>query len=98
VVEGRSVRIAGPSAECRAMVDSRIASCTVSDEWFAAPDRLRDEVLEPLVLFVLAHHDRTPLHASAFIAGDVAILTSGSSGAGKSSLALAADCAGWPVL
>ena len=98
VVEGRSVRIAGPSAEGRAVVDSRTATCAVSHDWFAAPDRLRDEVLEPLVLFVLAHHDRTPLHASAFVAGDIAILTGGPSGAGKSSLALAADRAGWPVL
>lgn len=98
VVEGRSVRLTGPSAEGRALVEDRTARCAVSIEYFAAPDRLRDEVLEPLVLFVLAHHDRTPLHASAFVAGDLAILTSGPSGAGKSSLALAADRAGWPVL
>lgn len=98
VVEGRSVRLTGPGAEGRAVVDARTASCAVSGGWFAAPERLRDEVLEPLVLFVLAHHDRTPLHASAFIAGGVAILASGPSGAGKSSLALAADRAGWPVL
>ena len=98
LVEGRGVRVTGPGAEGRARVDARAGRCEVSDAWFAAPDRLRDEVLEPLVLFVLAHHDRTPIHASAFIAGDVAILTSGSSGAGKSSLALAADRAGWPVL
>ncbi len=98
VVAGRGVRITGSSAEGRALVDARSIVCAVSDAWFAAPDRLRDEVLEPLVLFVLAHHDRTPLHASAFVAGDVAILASGPSGAGKSSLALTADRAGWPVV
>ncbi|HYD25708.1 MAG TPA: hypothetical protein VEB68_13030 [Croceibacterium sp.] len=97
-VDGHEVIVTGAGADGRASARTMLACCAVSDDFLAAPDRLRGEVLEPLVLFVLAHHDRTPLHASGLIAGDLAILTSGPSGAGKSSLALAADRFGWRVL
>lgn len=98
VVDGRKVEIAGQGAEGWGSVDTRLARCTVSDAYLADPHRLLEDVLEPLLLFMLAHFDRTPIHAAGFVADDLAILVSGPSGAGKSSLAFAADAAGWQVL
>ncbi|MXO58902.1 hypothetical protein GRI89_05030 [Altererythrobacter salegens] len=48
-------------------------------------------MLEPLALFLVSHNRRIPIHASAIRAGETAILFAERSGAGKSSLALAAD-------
>ena len=56
------------------------------------------EAVHTIVLFLVAHAGRTPLHASAIIIGDRAIVLAGRSRAGKSSLALAADRAGLPLL
>jgi hypothetical protein len=59
---------------------------------------LRERVLDPLILFILARNGRTPIHASGFMIEDMALLLAGPSGAGKSCLALAADRAGHRVL
>src|SRR5437868_353296 len=56
------------------------------------------EAIHTVVLFLVAHAGRTPVHASAVVIGDTAIVLAGSSRSGKSSLALAADRAGLPVL
>lgn len=82
----------------RAEIGQGFAECTVSIEYLADPVALRDEVLEPLVLILLTQRDRTPLHASAFVADGVAILLAGRTGMGKSCLARAADAAGFQVL
>jgi hypothetical protein len=56
------------------------------------------EQMNTVTLFLLAHAGRTPVHASAVMFGDTAIVFAGPSGSGKSSLALAANRAGLPVL
>ncbi|HEY2446891.1 MAG TPA: hypothetical protein VGI20_14240 [Rhizomicrobium sp.] len=56
------------------------------------------EAINTIVLFLVAHAGRTPIHASAVMIGDRAIVLAGRSGSGKSSLAQAADRAGLPVL
>lgn len=63
-----------------------------------SPDHLVRELFQTLVLFLVAHAGRIPLHASAILMGDIALVMAGPSGSGKSSLALAADRAGLAVL
>jgi hypothetical protein len=60
-------------------------------------DSVRDAI-DTVLLFLVAHAGRIPVHASAVMFGDTAIVLAGRSGAGKSSLALAANRAGYPVL
>jgi len=57
-----------------------------------------DEAVKTAALFLVAQAGRTPVHASAVIVGDRAIVLAGRSGAGKSALAMAANRAGLPVL
>lgn len=78
--------------------NSGLANCRVPMRYLGSPDLLRSEILEPLVLYLLGRNDRAPVHASCFVAGDLAVLLSGPSGSGKSCLALAADAAGFAVL
>lgn len=98
VVHGSQLALTGEGVRGGARADLRRAWCAVSHDFLQAPDRLRAEVLDPLVLFLVTRHGRTPLHAAAIRSGDLAILLMGSSGAGKSTLALTADRAGWTVL
>jgi hypothetical protein len=56
------------------------------------------DVTDTLLLFLLARSGRTPVHASAFMDGGVAVLLAGASGSGKSTLALAAATRGFPIL
>jgi hypothetical protein len=56
------------------------------------------EAINTVVLFLVAHAGRIPVHASAFMLGDTAIVLAGRSGSGKSSLAHAANRKGLPVL
>ena len=56
------------------------------------------EAINTVVLFLVAHAGRTPVHASAFMRRDMAVVLAGRSGAGKSTLALAALKAGFPIL
>src|SRR6185503_14339932 len=66
---------------------------------YPAPDHpLLAEMIETGALFLAAQAGRTPLHASAIMLGDVALVLAGPSGMGKSTLALAAAQAGLPVL
>jgi hypothetical protein len=62
------------------------------------PDTQAAEMLTSLILFLVAQAGRTPLHASAVMLGETAIVLAGRSGSGKSALALAADRAGFPIL
>jgi hypothetical protein len=57
-----------------------------------------EEAVRTIALFLVAHADRTPVHASAIMIGHTAIVLAGKSGSGKSSLALAANRAGLPIL
>jgi hypothetical protein len=56
------------------------------------------EAVNTIVLFLVAHAGRIPLHASAVMLGDTAVTFAGPSGSGKSTLVLAANRAGLPVL
>jgi hypothetical protein len=100
VIEADSARLTlrGSGAAGYADVASGFASCAVSAAYLQHPRSLRDNVLEPLVLMLLTRRDRTPVHASAFIVDDLAILLAGRTGSGKSCLARAADAAGLQVL
>lgn len=97
-VNGMQLALTGKGARGSACADLGEAWCAASSAYLAAPERLRADVLEPLVLFLATRRGRVPLHAAAIKRGDLAILLMGPSGAGKSSLALAADRAGWTVL
>lgn len=97
-VDGPDVTIRGPGVVAHADLAEGAATCTVSSEYLLDPDALRQEVLKPLVLMLITRHDRTPLHASAFIVDGTAVLMAGRSGAGKSCLARAADALGFQVL
>jgi hypothetical protein len=95
---GPVMEIAGPGVRASADPHRRLASCLVSGDYLADPQRLRGDVLEPLMLTLVTAQDRAPLHASGFIAGDLAIILAGRSGSGKSCLARAADTAGFQLL
>lgn len=97
-IAGATMDIRGPGVAARARLDRRTAVCSISREYLAAPDRLRNEVLEPLVLMLVTLQDRAPIHASGFVVDGLAVLLAGRSGAGKSCLARAADAAGLQLL
>jgi len=97
-VAGRRLALRGPGLCGGACADRGVAWCRLSADWQHDPERLRAEALDPLVLFLVARHGRTPIHAAAIERGGLAIVLAGPSGAGKSTLALAADRAGWDVL
>jgi hypothetical protein len=56
------------------------------------------DLINTMVLFLMGHAGRVPLHASAVMLDGTAIVFAGASGAGKSTLALAASRAGLPLL
>lgn len=97
-VAGPVVVIRGPGVSAQAELEQGVAYCAVSSAYLDEPSALRQEVLEPLVLMLLTRRDRTPLHASGFVADGLAVLLAGPSGMGKSCLARAADLAGLQVL
>lgn len=97
-IEDKVMRLRGGGVDGTADPVSGQAMCRVPIRYLASPDVLRCEILEPLVLYLLGRNDRAPVHASCFVAGDLAVLLSGPSGSGKSCLALAAHAAGFPVL
>jgi len=93
-----TIELSGPGVAAWADPMAGVARCEVSADYLAAPRLLREDVLDPLVLSLLAWHNRTPLHAAGFVAGRVAVLLAGRSGSGKSCLAKAADDAGYQLL
>lgn len=95
--EGPRLVLAGPGIGGVADVRSGRARCEASRA-FAQSGRLIEDAIEPLLLFLIGHADRTPVHAAAFLLGDMAVLLAGPSGTGKSCLAHAALRAGLPVL
>src|SRR5690606_32554444 len=63
-----------------------------------APGRLAAEAVDTLVLFLLSRLGRVPVHASGVLIGETAVVLAGRSGAGESTLALAAAREGLRVL
>ena len=96
--DGRRLRICGEKVDASADAETGLARCAIDPALLEEGQTLRDEVIEPLLLFLLTRHGRAPLHAAGFLADDVAVLLLGPSGAGKSCLALAARAAGYELL
>lgn len=96
-VEGSCLQLRGKGAEGMADAATLKARATVAR---ALVDDLArfTEVIDTLLLFLLARDGRTPVHASGFILGELAILLAGPSGSGKSALALAAAKRGLAIL
>lgn len=92
------LRIVAEGVDASADAETGVARCCVHPAFLERQQALRDEVLEPLLLFLLTRRGRTPLHAAGFLADDLAVLLLGPSGAGKSCLALAARAAGYELL
>jgi hypothetical protein len=97
-VDGRRLRLSGAGAEGEANADERSAWCSVPPAFIADPQALRSELLDPILLFLLTRDGLVPVHAAAFLLGPTAVLLTGPSGIGKSTLALAALRAGLSVL
>lgn len=97
VVEGSRLTLSGAGAIGTADAVSGRASATITSA-LASDVTNFAEVIDTLLLFILARRGRTPVHASAFMIGDLAVALAGSSGSGKSTLALAAASRGLPVL
>ncbi len=94
----RMLRLSGEGVGAWSNSADGTAFCTISEHYLHNEETLRQEVLDPLVLFLLARNDRAPVHASGFLADGLAVILAGPSGVGKSCLALAADAAGFPTL
>ena len=97
-VEGSRLSIAGDGFDGWANCETGEGRARVPPRMADDPRALAAELIDPLLLFLATRRDRTPVHAAAFMVGDTAILLSGPSGSGKSSLALAASRRGLPLL
>ena len=97
-VEGSRLTLAGGGVEGTADARTGCGCCTVPPRLLEDAAALTAEVVDPILLFLLARMGRPPLHSAGIILGDTAILLAGPSGAGKSTLALAAAAQGLAVL
>lgn len=96
-VEGSRLSLSGGGVDGTADSRTGKASATVPRS-VALDASVLAEVTDTLLLFLLARRGRTPVHASAFMIGDVAVVLAGPSGSGKSMLALAAAERGLALL
>ena len=96
-VEGSRLRVSGRGISGSADAAARKAAAVVPLEIVNDPASFAD-LLDTLLLFMLTRNGRTPVHASAFMLGDRAIVFAGRSGSGKSTLALAAAKRGHAIL
>ena len=97
-VQGRHLRMTGAGVEGRADARASTAFCLIPRGLAAQPARLAGEVIDTLLLFLLARSGRTPLHAAGVMCGSTAVLLAGPSGSGKSTLSLAAMARGLQIL
>ena len=96
-VKGSCLTVEGEGILGRADARAGAADCSLSRA-YGADRRALAEIGETLLLFLLTRLGRTPIHASAVMIGETAVLLAGESGSGKSSLALAAQRQGLEVL
>lgn len=94
-VEGPNLAIRRKGIVVEADGRARTGSCIFPCD--ADSDDVTD-LINAMVLFLVGHAGRVPLHASAVMLDGTAIVFAGASGAGKSTLALAASQAGLPLL
>jgi hypothetical protein len=97
-VEGSRLTLAGPGIQGNADARTGQGRCTVPARLLDDAAALAAEVLDPILLFLLARMGRPPLHAAGIMLGDTALLLAGPSGSGKSTLALTAAAQGMSVL
>lgn len=95
-ITGRRLEVVDGGTAIKADGESGRGSCVfhpaaVNSEPFA-------NAIDTIVLFLVAQAGRIPLHASAIIVHERALILAGRSGSGKSALAMAADRAGLPIL
>jgi hypothetical protein len=95
-IRGKQLRIASADFTIEADGERGRANCAFGID--AIGTELFREMVQMAALFLAAQKDRTPVHASAIMIGDHAVVLAGRSGSGKSTLALAADMMGLPVL
>jgi hypothetical protein len=98
-VEGSRLTLSGGGIDGEADARTGRARCVVPP-WLADdPAALAAEIVDTLLLFLLARTGgRIPVHAAGVMLGDTALVLAGPSGAGKSTLALAAKARGLQVL
>lgn len=97
-VTGSRLVLSAPGARAEAELRTAEARAVLDTRALADPARLRADVLDTLLLFLLTRRDRQPLHAAAVIHAGTAAILAGPGGTGKSSLAWAAARAGLRVL
>lgn len=97
-IEGSRLSLTGPVIYGWADAARGTASVRVPPVLASDPAMLAEQVIDPLLLFLLARSGRVPVHASGIIVGDRLAMLCGPSGSGKSNLALAAARRGLPVL
>ena len=96
-VEGSRLRLSGRGISGCADATARRATAVVPSEIVNDPAAFAD-LLDTLLLFILTRNGRSPVHASAFMLGERAVVLAGRSGSGKSTLALAAAQRGRAIL
>ncbi len=96
-VKGSCLTIEGQGVGGHADAATGRAECRFSSG-YRHDSRILPEIGETLLLFLLTRSGRVPVHAACIVIGETAILLAGRSGCGKSSLALAAQRQGLPVL
>lgn len=97
-VEGSRLTLGGDGIAGRADAGAGRAEAAVPARLIGDPRGMVEEVIEPLLLFLLARSGRAPVHGAGILLGGRALVLAGPSGAGKSTLALAAARRGLPVL
>jgi hypothetical protein len=97
-VEGSRLLLSGDGIKGWADASTLSAACTAPESLCGQPARLAEEVTDTLLLFLLTRSGRVPLHAAAFVSGNLAVLLAGPSGSGKSTLTLAAMSRGLRIL
>jgi hypothetical protein len=93
---GKQLRIVSGGIKIDADGERGRANCAFCVD--AIGTELFHEAIRTAALFLVAQRGRTPVHASAIMIGDRALVLAGRSGSGKSTLAFAAHSTGLPVL
>ena len=97
-VEGSRIEVRGADFDGFADAGARSGACHVSSRLMLDAKAFAAELLDPILLFLLARRGRIPIHAAGIMIDSRAVLLSGPSGSGKSSLAQAAAQRGLRVL
>jgi hypothetical protein len=97
-VDGSRLLLSGDGIDGWADAGTLSAACTVPESLLGQPAKLAEDVTDTLLLFLLTRSGRVPVHAAAFVHGNIAVLLAGPSGSGKSTLTLAAMSRGLRIL